>query len=237
MKRIALWILVLFAAALQAAAAGETVPPEDPYRTAGAVVTLGRFEQDNDPDNGPETIEWMVLDTKDGKSLLVSRYALDVRRYHEIYEDVTWENCSLRAWLNGEFFSSAFSGEEQRAVLMTETDNSAAQGCSRFKTTGGSNTQDRVFLLSYAEAERYFAGDRARRCAPTAYALAKAPQTSYSREDRCLTGLWWLRSPGNFQYRASVVYSGGALNVTYVTKPSGCVRPALWLDPDLLPVP
>ncbi len=234
MKRFFIWLLALFLV-LPAFPAGAETAPEDAFRSPGSVVKLGHFEQDNDPGNGPEAIEWMILDTREGKSLLVSRYALDARAYHEVYTEITWEACSLRAWLNGDFFSAAFSSEEQAAVLLSETDNSAAQGCGRFRTAGGNNTRDRIFLLSYAETERYFGSDRARRCAPTAYALARGAYTSYSREENCLTGLWWLRSPGNFQYRASVVYSGGSLNVTYVSKASGCVRPALWLDPELLP--
>jgi len=235
MKRIILIILMLVLTAAQAAAAGETAA--DPYRTAGSIVTLGSFEQDNNPDNGPEAIEWIVLDVQDGKSLLVSTCILDARKYNETYAEITWEDCSLRAWLNDAFFASVFREEEQSAILTVETDNSAAQGCSRFRTSGGNNTQDRVFLLSYAETERYFSSEAARRCPVTDYSAARGAHTSYSHADKRLNGLWWLRSPGNAQYRVSVVYSGGALNVTYASKESGGVRPALWLDPDLLPAP
>ncbi len=235
-RRRTAWLLMLLIIGLRTAAAGETAAP-DPYTTPGSIVTLGRFEQDNNPDNGPEAIEWIVLETEDGKALLLSRYILDARPYHEDYTDITWEGCSLRAWLNGTFFSTAFSAEEQAAIPETGTDNSAAQQCRSYRTDGGRDTRDRIFLLSYAEAERFFENDRARKCAVTDYALARGAYTSYSAEDKRETGLWWLRSPGNFQYRVSVVYTRGALNVTYAAKESGCVRPALRVDPDLLPVP
>lgn len=39
---------------------------------------------------------------------------------------------------------------------MTTVDNSKAQGYSGYSTDGGNNTEDKVFLLSYAEANKYF---------------------------------------------------------------------------------
>ena len=45
----------------------------------GDYVTFGMYEQDNDKSNGAEAIEWQVLDKKDGKVLLLSKYALDAK--------------------------------------------------------------------------------------------------------------------------------------------------------------
>ena len=52
---------------------------EDAIRTAetGDSIFLGAYEQDNDPANGKEPIEWIVLAEKEGRLLLLSRYALD----------------------------------------------------------------------------------------------------------------------------------------------------------------
>ena len=44
--------------------------------SVGDVLAFGHYEQDNNPDNGPEPIEWIVLDVQDGKALLLSRYGL-----------------------------------------------------------------------------------------------------------------------------------------------------------------
>ena len=49
------------------------------FAAVGSVVTFGRYEQDNDLSNGPEPIEWTVLDVRDGKSLLISRFGLECR--------------------------------------------------------------------------------------------------------------------------------------------------------------
>ena len=69
-----------------------------------------------------------MLDEKEGKSLLISRYALDCRRYNTTTYDITWAFCSLRKWLNEDFYSLAFSAEEQKAILLSTVDNSVAQG-------------------------------------------------------------------------------------------------------------
>ena len=39
----------------------------------GDLITFGTYEQDNNPDNGPEPIEWVVLDVKDHKALVISK--------------------------------------------------------------------------------------------------------------------------------------------------------------------
>ena len=82
-----------------------------------------------------------------------------------------WENSNLREWLNNDFLNTAFSAEKQNAVLQTEVDNGKDQGYDGFKTDGGNDTQDKVFLLSYAEAWKCFTTDEARRCAPTDYVI------------------------------------------------------------------
>ena len=66
----------------------------------GSVVLFGSYEQDNDISNGPEIIDWTVLDKKDNKLLLISNNALDCQPYNISDTDITWENCSLREWMN-----------------------------------------------------------------------------------------------------------------------------------------
>ena len=93
---------------------------EDPgYRAkdlVGETITFGRYEQDSDPENGPEPIEWLVLASQGDRVLAVSLYALDCRQYHESFTEVTWETCTLRGWLNDEFLNTAFSYEEKAGI-------------------------------------------------------------------------------------------------------------------------
>ena len=92
-----------------------------PFRTVGSYVTFGSYEQDNNTGNGQEPIEGLVLDydAANHRVLLLSRYGLDAKPYNTAYVDITWEKCTLRTWLNGEFMDQAFSKTEQGAILTT----------------------------------------------------------------------------------------------------------------------
>ena len=195
----------------------------------GNIVTFGRYEQDNNQDNGTEEIEWLILDVRDGKCLLLSWYGLDTKPYNTKNTSVTWENCTLREWLNDEFLNAAFTAEEQSAIWLTDVDNRPEQGFSSWKTDGGNNTQDRIFLLSYAEANRYF-GTEYKKAAwnasvyPTRYAKQNKASMNYG------VGWWWLRSPGGTQDNAADVYYNGSLLTCAVHDARGCVRPAIWVN-------
>nr|AHF25629.1 hypothetical protein [uncultured bacterium Contigcl_24] len=200
-------------------------------KIAGSHVFFGSYEQDNDPDNGPEPIEWIVLDTQEGKSLLISRYALDAGAYHTEYTPVTWETCALRAWLNNDFLNTAFAGEEQQAILKAAVENSPGQGYDEYETDGGNSTQDSVFLLSYEEAWRLFPTDEARRCIPTAYAAGRGVWLSTGNladgETACA---WWLRSPGGLQGCAIRVRGDGCLGSSFADDRDPGVRPVIWVS-------
>lgn len=103
-----------------------------------------------------DSITWQVLDAQSDQALLIAQKGLDVQPYHTKYGSVTWETSSLRDWLNTTFLNGAFTAEEQTAIRTTYVDNGKAQGCDLWDTDGGNNTQDKVFLLSYGEAKKYF---------------------------------------------------------------------------------
>ena len=191
------------------------------FTTVGKTFTFGHYEQDNNTGNGKEAIEWQVLEVKGDKVLIISKNTLDAKPYNNSYTSITWEKCTLRAWLNRDFLNAAFSTAEQAGIETTTVDNSKAQGYSGYRTNGGNNTQDKVFLLSYAEAWKYFGSDSARVSTPTKYAKANEG-SGYSNR-------WWLRSPGYYQDRAALVNSDGACANGSVDNTRG-VRPALWVN-------
>ena len=185
------------------------------------------------------TIEWLELTREGNKALLISRYGLDVQPFNTTQTDTTWEKCTLRTWLNDAFMSKAFTAEEQKAILHTFIDNGENQGNSKWRTIGGNNTQDRIFLLSYAEADQYFGvtynENRKSRIAPTAYAIAHGASAStngYKTNEGKTAGNWWLRSPGLNQNTAVRVYCAGSLSYDNVDNASCCVRPAMWVNLD-----
>ena len=202
--------------------------PEDgtEYSTSilnGSIYTFGRYEQDNNTENGKEPVEWIVLESDGRKALLISKYALNVSSYNRRWIDMTWEECSLRAWLNGDFYNDVFSAEEQEIIL---TCTVTAEDNAEYGTEAGKDTEDKVFLLSIGEAERFFVSDEDRQCAPSAYTAAQgawAEDSEYS--------WWWLRSPGGSS-RAAYVSEDGSIDRygNFVNYGDGAIRPAVWID-------
>lgn len=190
----------------------------------GDIVTYGGYEQDGFYSNGEETIEWIVIARdRDNHALLLSRYCLDALPYNEDGGDVTWEDSSIRAWLNGEFLESAFGGDPNGFICTAECRTKDG----RSGTDGGENTTDRIFLLAVDEVTQYFPKESSRR----------APVTEYAKEqgaeyDKNGNGWWWLRTPGKTQDMAAGVHTAGGVNYDGrdVDRTDLCIRPALWLD-------
>ena len=193
-------------------------------------VMFGTYPQ-TEAGNDQTPIEWLVFARDGKKALLVSCYGLDAQPYNMRGDNTTWESCSLRTWLNGTFLNKAFSTVEQKAILITTVDNSKSQCYSGYFTNGGTSTWDKVFLLSFEEAWEYFGGlhqtyspggmfDNIEKASitPTAYAMA---HSEYA-------GWWWLRSPGDAQYKAAIVCDG--MLETLDAEWSYGVRPALWVN-------
>ncbi len=210
----------------------------DAKYAVGNYVTFGTYPQTaSGTDSTP--IEWLVLARDGNKALLISRYGLDAQPYNEKWTNVTWEECTLHTWLNGTFMNKAFTANEQTGILLTNVDNSSSQGYSGWSTSGGNNTQDKIFLLSYAEANQYLdvtyadRNNMKSRVAPTAYAEKQGAYASnYNNKtaDGDESRWWWLRSSGRIQSNAALVYFDGSLTYYYVTYGSACVRPALWVN-------
>lgn len=194
----------------------------------GSLIKYGKYEQDNDSSNGIEDIEWIILAKDDNKMLVISDKAIDCKPYHSSYGNTTWEECSLRRWLNDTFVNEAFTTEEQEKILTT---NVTADANPDYDTDAGNDTEDKVFLLSIEEANRYFKYDSERQCVSTEYAKANG---AYTYEiDGASNCFWWLRSQGGYSNKsASVVNSDGTVSKygNAVDDNRDCVRPAMWIS-------
>ena len=184
----------------------------------GDIIKFGNYPQDINGSKSP--IEWLALDVNENEALLVSRYGLDCKEYHNVSTDITWEDCDLRKWLNNDFIKSAFSEEEAKKIKVSELKN---KDNPKYGIKGGNNTKDRIFCLSITEAEQYFRSDNERQCKPTVYARK---QGLYVENDCCF---WWLRSPGDGQFEAANVITIGVIDpFGYDVNGGGnAVRPAL----------
>jgi len=204
--------------------------PDLPYKILekGDTVSFGRYEQDNDESNGPEEIEWIVLDRIDDEILLLSTKCLEYSVYNDkAFELVTWEGSYIRSFLNGEFLDKAFYDEEKALMQETEIIN---YDHSLLETEGGNNTFDYVFLLSEKEAGIYISEEADRSYIGRALASDYVVASGAIVDDEGMAE-WFLRSPGGYEYTAQFVerdgniYSAGAyVDIAYA------IRPAIWLN-------
>ena len=217
----------------------------------GDIVSFGTFEQDNDLDNGQEPIEWEVMEIEDGKAFLLSCYALDYLPFNIEDEDVTWENCTLRTWLNQDFFSSAFSDSEKAMIANTVIVNE-----DKYKDENNiwTDTKDNVFLLSLTEIEKYYGiGPNEWRqendnlvCYVTEYGRARyipaaaehdgitieeAEEMLQNEEKTFGHGMcnWWLRTKDDYYFISGIRYDGWVKGAN-VAEQFFAVRPALWIN-------
>lgn len=197
----------------------------------GDIYSFGSYEQDDDLSDGNEPIEWLVLDVKDDKVLLISKYALDSRQYNTDKADLLWESSMLRAWLNSTFIGSAFSTEEQNAIMTTRTKNEESQGDTGSDSIAVDETEDRVFLLSHQEVIEYFSSESDRRCIPT-QTTTTDPHLEYVKYFG--TCHWWLRTIEKEQY-VEIVTTEGEFSGNGADSYTG-VRPAMWVDLSKMPL-
>ena len=222
MMALALALGISFSAYSEAVALSEVVGSN---LIVGDIVTFGTFEQDRNTDNGTEPLEWRVLAIENGNALLLSQYVIDNLQYNEAKGDITWEDSTIRQWLNSEFYSDAFSSKEKKVIITTVLDNSQEAGNPKWiEILGGNNTKDKVFLLSYREVATYFENNKSAVSTATKYAAKRGADEWFT--DACT---WWLRSPGRVQYDGCYVTTKGKPDTSSARDKRG-IRPAIWVD-------
>ena len=183
-----------------------------------------------------EPIVWQVLDCEDDGVYVMSKSLLDSQAYNNFYECVTWETCSLRFWLNNDFYNRAFSANEKSKILTKTITN---ENNPNVGTSGGNDTTDKLWLLSYSDSinskygfsSDYSVYDTARRAQGTDYAKSQGLWVSTSSFYNGYP-YWWLRTPGHSSYDACKVYNDGYVVSDYnnVFFTYDGVRPAFKLN-------
>lgn len=188
----------------------------------GNYVTFGRFEQDGNRGDGSENIVWLVLESNGSRAMLLAVNGLHAIAYHQnlAYDFVPWSDCTLRVWLNNTFLWNAFTNDERAAIRTTTV---STPWMDEFSAWPGSATQDKVFILSYQEVERYL-GDWS--AWPTQYAINGGALVNANKGG---TTYWWLRSP-NEPGKVSIINSSGHLWPSNMGDGDGTVRPVIWVD-------
>ncbi len=180
-----------------------------PSLKVGDTMQFGRFR-------------WLVLWIEAHRVLLISEQAIILEKYNEKWlVGTSWEECTLRHWLNNKFLSTFFTVDERNRILTVANRNPNNQGVEY-----DDPTDDRVFCLSIPEAEKYFNGNEQRCAHPTDEAkssLIFAPSGSCR---------WWLRTLGHTNSHAAYVDTNGQIihRGTDVNDGRTFVRPAMFVE-------
>ena len=141
-----------------------------------------------------EPIKWRVIKCENGEALLLSDIVLDKQKYNKRLKKVTWEKSTLRKWLNKKCMNRAFSSSEQEAIRTTKVIN---EDNYYYKTDGGNDTLDKIYLLSLSET------DEEKEYGFTDSYGMTIKYSNYADLDDYQ--YWWLRTPGEKNISAAAV--------------------------------
>lgn len=166
-------------------------------------VMFGSYPQSDTNGKIKEPIEWIVLqkDYTNNTASLISKYILDCKCYNDVRENTTWETCSLRKWLNNEFYNLAFSNEEKKRIVSKIRVNEKNY---EFGIDGGNSTEDNVFLLSYNGVRNFVSIINSIKIFKLD--LRETVATSYVDDENPVLS-WWVSTPGRYQHTAMFVYN------------------------------
>ena len=190
----------------------------------GSKVTFGTYTQASSFMSDKATgLDWVVLAKTPTQMLLLADRAIEAKQYSDKKANATWENASIRKWLNNEFYNSVFSSNEQRYIASTTCENPAGPSGGN----AGPATMDKVFLLSSDEFYSYVNKTNASKTTITWF--------GYWHRNKIFSGLessWWLRTTGRNDGTACEVSSNGTIISTDCTDVTQIrdIRPAIWVN-------
>jgi hypothetical protein len=186
-----------------------------------------------------EPLQWRVLSNTNGELFVMANKILDSRAYNQVNTNVTWETCTMRTWLNNDFYKTAFNSTEQARI---ETSTVMNANNLWYGTNGGNSTNDKLFLLSYSEVMNpeygfdsiFSANDTARMAQSSDFAKSNGLYVDNETFINPLAqSIWWLRSPGKNPYYAGVGCIGGFVDIGdyyIILEPAVGIRPAFRIN-------
>ena len=162
-----------------------------------------------------EPIKWLIVEESDGKATLVADLILDSQQYDyeankETYGNNNYAESTIRAWLNETFYNTAFNELQQAIIQTVEVDNSAESTGYNPNQYACENTSDKIFLMSYVEADTWFTSEFAREKQGSDYAKSQGLCVLVI-SSHLGNSYYWLRSPYNYYSNRAryVSYDGG----------------------------
>ena len=155
---------------------------------------------------------WRVLDVREGSVLIITEEVVEKRVYHSKRVPITWAECDMRKYLNGEFYDRFTGDEKSRIITVTNKtpDN------PWFGTKGGADTEDNIFNLTFEDVVCKYFGDSSNllnnRGKNQIYWFQRKDPNNYKRAAMYKGELckWHLRTPGRYQDRIACVGTGGS---------------------------
>ena len=186
-------------------------------------VKFGRLILTEDQDSDVNDMEWIVLDEKDDKYLLLSKYCILSFIFHNDYGKLNWNNSLLRYYLNNQFYELSFYESERAEIYRNDVENINP---NIFGKDFGVNTYDDIFMLSVEECEKYFSDDDSR--------IAKYKKIDDNGEIEYINVYYWTRTKGFNEYDIATINSDGSINYYgYDIMTSEIyIRPAMWVNKD-----
>lgn len=189
-------------------------------KNVGDVVEFGSYYINSDEKKEP--IEWIVVDKNEElkTELLLSKYALERKKFNEVYATTTWQKSDIRKWLNNEFYNEAFENVGSKFVLVTQLDNHKNP---EYKSADANVTYDRVFLPSYDELKKYVNANDLK-CKATKHFKSVG---GYVNDEGGAD--WWTRTHGDGDSHIMNVSSRGEIVMRgdYVTTDDFAIRPMI----------
>lgn len=155
----------------------------------GSTITFGSYEQDGNEANGPEPIEWYLLQGHQDEAILLSKRVLLAEPFQiEEYANDTnneYKTSYVGQWLNGHFFDTAFDSIDKKYVKNGEF--------------------GKVFIPSAHELEMHVPNQMWR----IAYPVKTAEIASEKSVRYKSAAVYWLRDDGaNAKHKAFVTDAG-----------------------------
>ena len=182
-----------------------------------------------------EPIKWRILNESGGTALILCESIIANKRYDDSSNN--YMNSEIRAWLNNEFYNTAFTALQKELIQITNVDNSVYSTGYDSNPYACANTNDKIFLPSYREMVNSAYGfnsnssayDTARRRLTSDYSRATGAYMNTDTSYYYGNGYWWLRSPDNIYslYALFVYRSGDVVYKYYVYDTIYGVVPAL----------